>query len=443
MIPLFLTIILSVLVIYSITFMLRRGHDVHALAFFTLFLYTVFTQIGYVYFPELSILIGAYYGEALFYEYWAFMFFSFLFTFLLYIFFNPVIIKKEAYIVKPTSLDYGQYLFFTIAIVLYLILNLYFLTYRASFNYGGGRTMGGPWFGIGFWIYTICTLILFTLFRDKSNKNSKRIFSFVLFFLFLIFFLQVTFASGIRSAIFYFFLSIAFFELSPILKKGAKFQKRKILIFTLAAFLVISMLSTLRGLRIQGGEIGFSSFSDADLTREEEMLYADGATGILFQDYYHPSHTLFISMYYDIIIPIEVIKSNIANSLVLLKYPYLTTTIVARESGEIEGRGFGWGYHYFVEGYNAMGFLGVFYNALFWNLGMLLWMKLTQSNNRMHNRVMLSFTVLIIIITMRGQFADFLKFYWLILLTGLALLLLANNSTIAFLRQRGFIDKNE
>ena len=127
------------------------------------------------------------------------------------------------------------------------------------------------------------------------------------------------------------------------------------------------------------------------------MLYADGATSLLFQDYYHPSHTLFISMYYDIIDPLEVIKSNLANSLVLLKYPYLTTTIVARESGEMEGRGIGWGYHYFVEGFNAMGFLGVFYNALFWNLGMLLWMKLTQSNNRMHNRVMLSLTVLSLI----------------------------------------------
>ena len=443
MIPAILIIILSVFVSYCITFMMRRGHDLHALAFFTLFIYTVFTQIGYSYFPELSILIGAYYGQALFYEYYSFMFLSFFFTFLFYIWLNPVNLKRESYVVKRASLNYGQYLFFLIAISLYLALNVYFIVFREFFMYGGGRTMGGPWFGIGFWIFTVCTVILFSLFRDKSNKPSKRILSLVLFFLFLIFFLQVTIASGVRSAIFYFFLSIAFFELSPIFKKGVKFQKRKVLIFTLSAFLIISMLSTLRGLRIAGGEIGFTSFSDPDLAREEEMLYADGATGILFQDYYHPSHTLFISMYYDIIDPVEVIKSNLANSLVLLKYPYLTTTIVARESGEMEGRGIGWGYHYFVEGFNAMGFLGIFYNALFWNLGMLLWMKLTQSNNRMHNRVMLSFTVLIIIITMRGQFADFLKFYWLILLTGLGLLLFANNSTIAFLREKRFSNKNE
>ena len=96
-----------------------------------------------------------------------------------------------------------------------------------------------------------------------------------------------------------------------------------------------------------------------------------------------------------------------------------------------------------TEGYNAIGFLGIFWNAIFWNLGMLLWMKITQSNNRMHNRVMLSFTVLIIVITMRSQTSAFIQHYWLILLTGLGLLLLANNSTIAFTREKKFITKND
>ena len=443
MLPAILITILTVFVSYCIIFMMRRGHDLHALAFFTLLIYTVFSQIGYSYFPELSILIGAYYGQALFYQYYSFMFLSFFFTFLLYIWMNPVVLKKESYIVKRASLDYGQYLFFLITILLYLALNIYFIVYREFFMYGGGRTMGGPWFGIGFWVYTVCTVILFSLFRDKSNKTTKRIFSLVLFIFCLIFFLQVTIASGIRSAILYFFLSLAFFELSPIFKKGAKIQKRKIIVFLTVGALVIGMLTTLRGLRIQNEQISFSSFVNPDLSREEEMLYADGAVGILFQDYYHPSHTLFISMYHNIIDPVEVIISNLANSLVLLKYPHLTTTVVAVESGQMEGRGIGWGYHYFVEGYNAIGFLGIFWNAIFWNLGMLLWMKITQSNNRMHNRVMLSFTVLVIVITMRSQTSAFIQHYWLVLLTGLGLLLLANNSTIAFTREKKFITKND
>ena len=45
---------------------------------------------------------------------------------------------------------------------------------------------------------------------------------------------------------------------------------------------------------------------------------------------------------------------------------------------------------------------------------------------------MLAIIALIIALTMKGQTAVFIKFYWLILLPGLGLLLLANNSTIAF-----------
>ena len=54
---------------------MKRGHDLHALAFFMLYIYTIFAQIGYAYFPELSDLFGAYFGPMLFYKYWAFMFF--------------------------------------------------------------------------------------------------------------------------------------------------------------------------------------------------------------------------------------------------------------------------------------------------------------------------------------------------------------------------------
>ena len=50
--------------------MVVKGHDLHALAFFTLYIYTIFAQIGYVFFPELSKLYNAYFGEKLFYEYW-------------------------------------------------------------------------------------------------------------------------------------------------------------------------------------------------------------------------------------------------------------------------------------------------------------------------------------------------------------------------------------
>ncbi len=435
--PLILIVIFSLFVLYSIRFMLKKGHDLHALAFFTLYIYTIFAQIGYVYFPDLSILVGAYFGPNLFYKYWAFMFFSFVFTFLLYRKMNPKNDKKDAYIVKSTNFNLGQFIFFFIVIILYLLLTIYFDKNRSIFGYGGGTPMGGPWFGIGFWIFTLCTFILYTLFRDRSNKIKKRLFSFILFLFCFVFFLKVTIASGIRSTILYFFITLAFYELTPI-TKIIKYQKRKIFTLIVLGVFVISLLNVLRTLRTQGEEINFSSFSNYESSDSEFSTTDQGLLSvILLQDYYLPSHTLFISMYYKIIDPIEVFKSNVANSLIKLKYPFLSTTIVARSSGGYkDDRGAGWAYHYFVEGYNAMGLLGVFYNALFWNLGMILWFRLAQSNSKRHNKAMLSISALVIVLVMRSQTSAFIQFYWLILISGLVLLLLANNSNIAFYKRK-------
>ena len=126
MLPLVLIVILSLFVFYCIIFMMKRDHDLHAFAFFALYIYTVFAQIGYAYFPQLSEFAGAYFGPTLFYNYWAFMFFSFVFTFLLYRFLNPAETKTISYMIKPTSLNYGEYPFFFIVISLYLALSLYF-----------------------------------------------------------------------------------------------------------------------------------------------------------------------------------------------------------------------------------------------------------------------------------------------------------------------------
>ena len=189
--------------------------------------------------------------------------------------------------------------------------------------------------------------------------------------------------------------------------------------------------------------IGISSFLDYDRS-ESIFVDQDTSSGILLQDYFLPSHTLFISMQYNIIDPLEVLKSNLANSLVLLKYPFLTSTILERGLGVEQERGVGWAYHYFVEGYNTIGFLGVIYNALLWNLGMILWLRLAQSNNKRHNQVMLSISVLIIFFVMKSQTSAFIQFYWMILLPGLFLSMLANNSTIVFFRRMKPIkEKNE
>jgi len=439
MLPLLLILVLSIYVYHCVRFMLRRGHDLHALAFFVLYVYTVFTQIGYAYFPAYSILVGAYFGPTLFYKYWIFMFLSFVFTFLLYKKMFPKNDMRNSYYLKPTNSRLGENLFFLFCILLFITLNIYFHTFRSSFGYGGGNPMGGPWFGIGFWIFIVCTLILFVFFREKSNTKFKRMLSGMLFLVFILFFLQVSIASGVRSNILYIFLSLAFYELFPLVTK-IKFQKRKIFALAIGSFFVFSLMGDLRLARQSGLDLNFSLLFSSEVERAPNQNLAQS---ILMQDYFLPSHTLFISMNYEIIDPIEVTKSNLANSLVLLKYPFLSTTIVETATGVDYERGGGWAYHYFVEGYNFLGMFGIFYNALFWNLGMLLWFKLGQSNNKMLNKFMLTLSVLTIVLVMRSQTSAFIHFYWLVLLPGLVLYLMANNSLVRFYKKTKLLNKNE
>lgn len=407
--------------------MLKRGHDLHALSFFVLYMYTIFAQIGYAYFPELSELIGAYFGPKLFYKYWAFMFLSFVLTFLFYLNITKNESTRPLYILKKTK-SYGCLIFFSICVFLYVSLSFYFVLNRSLFGYGGGTPMGSPLFGIGFWMYTICTFVLYTLLRDNKSSLSLRLLS-LLFFLFCIeFFLRVAIASGVRSTILYFFVSIFFFEVFPLIQTIKK-NRQKLFILTLSSIIVFTALSVLRTLRTQGQQINFSSFSTYDAN--DSKFTDQGLPAIvLMQDYYNPSHTLFVSMQYSFIDPLKVLQSNLANSLVKMDYPYLSNMIVQKVTGATDSRGAGWAYHYFVEGYNAMGFLGIFYNAIFWNLGMILWTRLARSNDPSHNKSVLAICSLIVTLVMRSQNSAFIQFYWLLLIPSLLFLVLANSSKI-------------
>ena len=195
-------------------------------------------------------------------------------------------------------------------------------------------------------------------------------------------------------------------------------------------------MQSLRVLRGQVEEINISTLLNSEDTPESQYSDQTLSASILLQDYYLPAHNLFIAMQHNIIDPLEVARSNIANSLIFLDYPYLTTTILKRGLGVDNPRGFGYAYQYFVEGYNAMGMFGIFYNAIFWNLGIILWTRLIKSNNKQHNKVMISLVAFFMLYAMKGQFATFIKFFWMYLTPALILLLLANNTKIIFVRRK-------
>ena len=136
----FLIVFFSVYVFYAIRKMYLNKDYIHAVSFFSLYIYTIFAQIGYVIFPELSGLYGAYFGENIFYRYWLFMFLSFYSAHTLY-----GLMKRRyiiSYSVKKLRKSFGAYIFFSACIILLIFLFVYFITNRGLFGYGGGETMG-------------------------------------------------------------------------------------------------------------------------------------------------------------------------------------------------------------------------------------------------------------------------------------------------------------
>ncbi|NQV77893.1 MAG: hypothetical protein HQ490_06000, partial [Lutibacter sp.] len=106
-----LLIIFTLFFIFSLRIIIQKGDDLYVIGYTTLFIYSIFAQIGYAYFPEFSILLGAYFGADLFYEYWGFMFFSFVSSFLLYLLIKPYKSRPPFYGIKESNYTYKQWMF--------------------------------------------------------------------------------------------------------------------------------------------------------------------------------------------------------------------------------------------------------------------------------------------------------------------------------------------
>lgn len=426
--PGYLIAFFSFTVFYFIFKMIKNRDDLHAFSFFTLFVYTIFAQIGYAYFPEASILLGAYFGPDLFYQYWLFIFLSFLLTYTVYRLFYNRAFGFNWISLKPYG-GYRKYIFYTSALVLFALLLLYFIINRNEFAWGTANPMGSQWFAVGYRIYSIYCVIFYALWRTTVQLKKRGIFPFLIFVPFVIFYITVATAAGTRSDILYLFISIAMYELHPIID-SIRTRKKHIAVFIICAIITINFLLLLSKVREQSTDISISSLTGND-TSQSNVSDAAPILKILMQDYFAPSHTLFVSMQYGVIDFLEVAKSSAANSLIFFKYPYLSQTVTSIVDFQSE-RGVGWAYYVFVEGYNAAGWFGIFYNAIFFNVSLALLLSLTKTNNHTHNKVMFAAIFLFIVTCIRSQYSDFIKTFWMMLIPGFFITAFAFGSRVTF-----------
>ena len=439
--PVILIVFFTAFFIISFSVILRRGDDLCALAYLTLFIYTIFTQIVYVYYPELSQNIGgnnAYFGQRLFYDYWLFMFFSFFVSFLVYLLFTPLSHRKPLYRVKEKKAKAGRRIFYILVIMLIGAMVAMYLIRGDEIRYGGeDNPLINDWFAYGYRILVLVAVVLYARYRTLALSPSDKRVALLLFIISVIIIFQISIKGGVRSTLLYFAIGIGTFELHPFILNVKK-NKLKLLLACLFIIPLLYILSTLEYVRSFVPTITFQDFWQI-LPQPGEVFSrsSDLPFFLLTRDYYIPSHSLFVAMAYDIVDLGEVIRSNVANMFVFLKYPTLGQTIIGSyvdRSGDI-GRNIGWSFHFFTEGYVAAGWVGIFYNALVWNIGMYLWKRIASSENEKLNLIINALLAVMIVNAMRSPSYLLVKYIWLFLMPVMGLLFLSNGWYPVFLKR--------
>jgi len=367
-----------------------------------LFLYSWFALFGYLFLPGLSESINAYFGDDVGYEAAYFCFASLAGFFFL----NYALLRKRrvtrvvSVSISPSITANGLVALgvVTVAFITLLVLNfeqLSWYLYDYSGAMGGGVSIFLALYKISVGILVVCYCIV------RSNIVSGRVF----FALSLLYFLAFAIASirlGNRTDPAAFMLGVTVFELG----------RRKISFRTLfwtgaAGITAVIALSLIEHFRYIGGG------------GERELL-----ARIVQNDYYAPAHMLFAAIAYDFVRPMEVIRSNSANALVLLNYPYLQETVTHLFRLNLATRTEGYAFYIFTEGWVALGKIGFIYNWVIPTAGLMLWRNVSRTNNPFINNVIMSVMACMLINLVRGQSSYFIKYLYMFVVPALLFLAL-------------------
>ena len=381
------------------------------LVYLFLFIYIIFAQIGYAYFPALSGVIKAYFGPDLFYLVNTFVTLSFVTFFVLFYFLYKYVVRRPAYKVVQSNPRFS--IIFYIVVIGHIIgMTLYFQAHYDLITYSNASdevfhaNQGLPFdiFMVGFKQSVFINLALYFMLRVKTPESPyvNRMIIFYLLLLEFILFTLIALKLSNRTDLLSFTLGIVFLEINIIRSKKYKY----INLIGLALFVVFVMfaLGMIEETRNEGASRGYTFVEN-----------------ILFKDYYAPAHILIAAMGLQYVDPLEVLASNSANALILLKHPYLQETVTELFNPGITTRSSSYAFYVFSEGYLAIGRLGFFYNGLIIFLGVSLWKRLSHSNNHYYNLFMLSLMATQAANISRGQSSYFIKNIYVMFLPAMLL----------------------
>lgn len=412
---LFLLIFFTFFILITGIYIFKRNILFGGLYFF-LFIYSIFAQIGYCFFPELSELAKAYFGKQAFYEFYFFNILSFLFFFIIFYFTYPILIKVKKYELIKESKGMKPYIFLFIIFCYFSFIFLYFINHLDVINWTNAadedflKNQGLVYklFAASFKTLNGIAIIFYIKWRVKNEYENISFFpkSFLLFLLALslVMLLLICNQIGSRTDIVAFILGVGIFEV----KQGL--SVKKILKFLTVTLVLLIFMLYLENARAENTAI--SEFSSAEK--------------IIYKDYFAPAHMLYTAIGLNYINPLQVLTSNFANSFFLLNVDYLQKPLTDLINPGVATRSAGYAFYLFTEGYMFMGFFGFLYNGLMLMLGLSIWYLIYNSKNKYYNLIIFCLMSTQLVNFSRSQSSYFYKDIWVFLLPYLILFYLSS-----------------
>lgn len=427
---LFLIVFQTFICLLGIIYLLSR--DLFLTIFFLmLWVYTIFTQLGYVYYPTVITQFGIGGGEDLFYKYWFFVTFSLIFVFL-----GMYLLTYKKALVKFYVVQWRMQ-FKIVSVFLLTVPFLYFfyriISEMKDLNYIG-ITSSGETNILFSAFYSILGIFLFALwarFRSNSLNPTDKVMTIGLILIYGSIYLWYGIKTGDRSSLMGMFLGLSMYEMMPLHKNLMQHKMKTIGsgIFLLLFIFFLQHIASVRGY----GEISLNdilNYKDAGITKYSLNSFKS----LIFQDYFSPSLLLIASQDIGFVDPAEVLRSNFYNSLILFKYPTLSQTVGAFIGNTSRTQGFA--YYILTEGYNFIGYNGIIYNGILITLGLALWRNFAQSNNYAYNRYMYGLMTTRILQLVRAQTCYLIKDVYLVLIPGMLIYFFICNQKPVFKQRK-------
>lgn len=372
--------------------------------FFFLFIYGFFPLVGYQYFPELSVVINAYFGEEIWMESALFVILSLLCFILAYNFLGATFFRYiPIQLVVGTSKNklLKRRIASAVLSFVFLFVFLYSVANPEQINWYSAQDAVNVSLGYTFFLFvyknmTACCVALYCLHRQNKLVHSKSL-SALYVAIFILLFLITSFNLGNRTDVLSLMLAIIIYE-----SYTNRLDLQRLLKYVAIALLFLLIMSLIEGLR----------YTD-QVSKDTEI-----ASALIAKDYYYPAHMLFAAVKYGIVDPVEVLISNTSNALIMINQPYLQQTVTDYFLSEFATRTQGFAFYVFTEGYMVMGGAGFIYNGIVLVLFLVIWRRIAATNDTSSSIAMLSLMGTMLVGLTRGQTAYFIKGLYFYVLPG-------------------------